>query len=308
MRERCGAVDFPPALVHTSAMHRAIRAVGRLLAVPLLLLSLVPSASHAQGDGPLGFRFRGEKLVIGEWVTYWNYLTRPGGVSDTTWQRIAVVDADSFGHKPAHWIEITYSGPPRVVLKTLVLDEVATSQAPSAGGVRALTAAAAKRLADPQMSYIKRLILRRGTEEPIEMRLPAGLPVLRAVLGSGGPDLPPDRVARDDSLDRGVEEVLTTLGTKRGHRTSFITVMDPHPSDTTYTVTTFATDVWVSEDIPITGVVRTVSRMLQRPPEPGQERERSEMVLAEYGLGARSQITGRVRLINPPRSPRDIRH
>lgn len=292
--------------MHTYAMPRTIRAAARRLTLFLLFLCLISSPSRAQGDGPLGFRFRGEKLVVGEWVSYWNYLTRPGGVTDTTWQRIAIVDADSVRHKPAHWIELTFSGPPRVVLKTLVMDDVAKTQAPASGGVRALTAAAARRTADPQMSYIKRLILRRGAEEPIEMRLPAGLPILRAVLGTGGPDLPPELVARDDSVDRGDEDVPTTLGAKPAHRTSFVTVIKASAGDTMQTVTTFATDVWVSEDVPITGVVRSLSRMMQRPPDPGQERERSEMVLAEYGLGARSQITGKVRLINPPKAPQNI--
>ena len=284
-------------------MYAPHRATWRFLAfIALLLLSIAPAA-HAQGDGPLGFRLRSEKMVIGEWVTYWNYVTRPGGSTDTTWQRIAVVDADTVGHKPAHWIEITFSGPPRVVLKTLVMDDVAKSLAPASGGVRASTAAAAKKFADPQLRYIKRFILRRGHDEPIEMRLPGALPLLRKVLGLGGPDLPLELLARDDSLDRGEEDVETRVGAKRGHRTSFVTVLNPAPQDSTRIVTTFATDVWVSEDIPITGVVRSLSRMQQRPPDPGMEQERSETVLAEYGLGARSQINGKVRILNPPPTP-----
>lgn len=291
------------------------RARARLLALPRLAailaavcVSCVPLAGRAwaQGEGPLGFRLRGDNLAVGEWVTYWNYVTRPGGATDTTWQRIAIVDADSVGHRPAHWIEITFSGPPRVVLKTLVLDDVAKSLAPSSGGVRAVTANAAKKLADPQLSYIKRFIIRRGRDEPIEMRLPGALPILRRVLGLGGPELPLDLVARDDSLDRGDEMVDTRAGTRHGHRTSFVTVLDPPAQDSTHTVTTYATDVWISEDVPITGVLRSLSRMLQRPPDPGMEQERSETVLAEYGLGARSQITGKVRIINPPKSPNEF--
>ncbi len=292
-------------------MHRGLRAVARLTGFPLALtLALVLGsgvpAAHAQGEGPLGFRLRSDKLAVGEWVTYWNYVTRPGEAPDTTWQRIAIVDADSVGHRPAHWIEITLSGPPRTIIKTLVMDDVANSIAPSSGGVRAATAAAAKQFADPQLSYIKRFIIRRGREEPIEIRLPGGLPVLRRVLGLGGPDLPLDLLARDDSLDRGQDVVDTRAGSKRAHRTSFVTVLNPAASDSTHTVTTFATDVWISEDIPITGVVRSVSRMLQRPPEPGIEQERSETVLAEYGLGARSQLTGRVRIVNPPPTPHSM--
>jgi hypothetical protein len=255
---------------------------------------------HAQGQGPLGFYFGSQKLVTGQWVAYWNIVTEPGARRDTIYQRIAVVDEDVVRSRPAHWIEIYMSGRTKIVLKALVLDEVLpTSEGALSGGMRATTAARSRDASD--ISSVVRLILKRGRQEPIELKLPDAAPLLRSLVGRGGPLFDSLRFARDDSLDLGEEEVPTARGTAKGHHTAFVTVVPPQPS--TKETFTYATDVWTSPDVPITGIVRSTSRTIVRPPDPGKEIERSEAILAQYGIGARSLITGRVRLVTPPRAP-----
>ncbi len=238
-------------------------------------------------------------------MAYWNLVSIPGARRDTVWERIAVVDADTVHSRPAHWIEITLKARERLIVKSLVLDAVLTAAPASpAGGVRAATAA---RLGESDVDYIVRLIVKRGNQEPVELRLPAAAAFLRSLLHGGAPRYAPEQVTRDDSLDMGDEDVTTARGSARGRHTSFLTVITAPREDSLEPTRTYATDVWTSPDIPITGIARSLSRTTEHPPDPGREVERVEMILAEYGIGARSHITGKVRLLTPPKAPGALR-
>ncbi len=281
-----------------------------------LLVALVSAAcpvgasagiGHDGDAGLLGFRFGTERLAVGEWVAYWTLNSIPGAQRDTVWQRIAVVARDTVGGQPAHWIEMTTFRSTRVVMKALVRDTAL--QRASATSVRARTADGSSAL-DADIADIARLILKRGDDEPIELRLPQSARLIRSLLDRAQPEYDPRDVVRDDSLDLGDEDLSMPRGPARGRHAGFVTVIEPGRAsrDTAQTVedprqtVTFATDVWTSSDIPITGILRSVSRTIVRPPDPGREVERSETFLDGYGIGARSEITGRVRLVSPPQT------
>jgi hypothetical protein len=298
---------------------RFARLLGAVLSAAILSCASCPPATAAGFDqgGLFGFRLSAERFSIGEWVAYWTVNSIPGAQRDTVWQRIAIVARDSANGHPAHWIELaTYRGT-RVVMKALVLDDALGRATATPAGIRARTAGAgtAPGVAhgdDELLEGIVRLILKRGEEEPIELRLPHSTGLIRSLIGRVRPDYDPADIVRDDSLDLGEEDLTMPRGRARGRHGGFVTVIEPGRAQERATpdstaaaprqTVTFATDVWTSPDVPITGVLRTVSRTILRPPDPGREVERSETFLDGYGIGATSEITGRVRLISPPRT------
>ncbi|HPI92841.1 MAG TPA: hypothetical protein PLT09_06030 [Deltaproteobacteria bacterium] len=212
----------------------------KILALSVIFLFAFTQAAFAQwGKGGPGPRFRGEfKPVVGAWSEY----QMKGAGQEQTKMKMAVVGKEG----SSYWYE-TVTDTPRglSVMKMLVTGDP-----------------------DDEKS-VKRMIVKQGKEQAMEMPVMEGRPQPGSKPGSKGP--------AGKMIDKGMEKITVPAGTFTARHFQYQFDKD-------------VVDSWISEKVSPYGIVKSKGRDF-------------EMQLLGYGKGAKTQITETPKKFQMPKMP-----